>query len=174
MGGSLDALVPDLRDYARALVDAADRAGLQPRITSTLRSHSEQRRLYDSFLANPGRAYPVLPPGKSAHEYGEAFDMVVTPMSALADVGYTWQSWGGGWDGRDAVHFELPGASARAARRPEEGGSFYKLADFLSGFIPGLGELQLVDYLVGLLDGNEDKASWYLQHPAEAIRDLFS
>jgi hypothetical protein len=28
--------------------------------------------------------------------------------------------------------------------------------------------------LVSLLDGNEDRASWYLQHPAEAIRDLLS
>jgi len=35
-------------------------------------------------------------------------------MDALADVGYTWQSWGGGWNGADAVHFELPGASDRA------------------------------------------------------------
>src|SRR5258707_12496242 len=38
-------------------------------------------------------------------------------MEALADVGYTWQQWGGGWDGADAVHFELPGASERARQR---------------------------------------------------------
>jgi len=176
MGGSLNDLSPDLRDYARALVDAAAAAGLQPRITSTVRTHSEQGRLYRGFLANPGRAYPVAPPGQSAHEYGEAFDMVVTPMAALADVGYTWKSWGGGWDGHDAVHFELPGASERArAKSPlVAGGAFYKLADFLSGFIPIVGTVQLVDSLVSLLDGNDDVASWYLQHPAEAIRDLLS
>jgi len=176
MGGSIDSLVPDLRDYARALVDAASAAGLMPRITSTVRTHSEQGRLYRSFLANPARAYPVAPPGQSSHEYGEAFDMVVTPMAALADVGYTWKTWGGGWDGHDAVHFELPGASARARQKSPlvAGGVFYKLADFISGFVPYLGEVQLADSLATLLDHDESAASWYLQHPAEAIRDLLS
>ena len=35
-------------------------------------------------------------------------------MSALADVGYTWQTWGGAWNPGDAIHFELPGASEQA------------------------------------------------------------
>ncbi len=176
MGGSLSDLNPELSVYARALVNAAGVAGLQPRITSTIRTHSEQGRLYRSFLANPARAYPVAPPGQSAHEYGEAFDLVVTPKEALADVGYTWRTWGGGWDGRDAVHFELPGASERARKRSPliAGGAFYKLANFLSSFVPFLGTAQLVDELVSMLDGNDDAASWYLQHPAEAIRDLIS
>jgi hypothetical protein len=112
-----DELNPDLADFARALVDAAGAARLLPRVTSTLRTRSQQARLYRGFLANPGRAYPVAPPGFSAHEYGEAFDLVVTPMEALADVGYTWQQWGGGWNPADAVHFELPGASERARQR---------------------------------------------------------
>jgi hypothetical protein len=112
-----DELSPDLADFARALVDAAGAAGLLPRVTSTLRTRSQQARLYRGFLANPGRAYPVAPPGYSAHEYGEAFDVVVTPMEALADLGYTWQQWGGGWNPADAVHFELPGASERAKQR---------------------------------------------------------
>jgi hypothetical protein len=45
--------------------------------------------------------------------------MVVSPMDALADVGYTWQTWGGGWNPSDAVHFELPGASASHANDPQ-------------------------------------------------------
>jgi hypothetical protein len=114
---ALDELSPDLADFARALVDAAGLAGLQPRVTSTVRTRSQQARLYRGYLANPQRAYPVAPPGYSAHEYGEAFDLVVTPMEALADVGYTWQQWGGGWNPADAVHFELPGASERAKQR---------------------------------------------------------
>src|SRR5713226_2676453 len=113
MGGSIDDLVPELIDAARALVAAAGAARLQPRVTSTVRTNSEQRRLYSRFLAGAA-GYPVAPPGFSSHEYGEAFDMVVTPMEALADVGYTWQQWGGGWNPADAVHFELPGASERA------------------------------------------------------------
>jgi hypothetical protein len=116
MGGSLTDLVPELAAAARDLVDAAGRAGLQPRITSTIRSNSEQRRLYNRFLAGQA-GYPVVPPGQSAHEYGLAFDMVVSPMEALADVGYTWQQWGGGWNGSDAVHFELPGASQWARQQ---------------------------------------------------------
>ncbi len=114
MGGRLDDLSPELAPFAVALVDAAAAAGLQPRVTSTVRTHSEQGRLYRGFLANPQRQYPVAPPGYSAHEYGEAWDMVVTPMEALADVGATWLDWGGGWNGADAIHFELPGASERA------------------------------------------------------------
>lgn len=113
MSAQLDHLVPELRDAARDLLNAAAAAGLQPRITSTLRSYAEQKRLYDRFLAGQ-QGFPVLPPGYSAHEYGEAFDMVVSPMEALADVGYTWQTWGGGWNPGDAIHFELPGASSRA------------------------------------------------------------
>lgn len=116
MPGGLDALVPELRDAARALLDACSAAGLAPRITSTLRTNAEQRRLYNRFLAG-GAGYPVAPPGQSAHEYGWAFDMVVTPMEALADVGYTWKTWGGGWNPSDAIHFELQGASALAKQQ---------------------------------------------------------
>src|SRR5260370_17024645 len=116
MGGSIRDLVPELQPFASALVDAAGSAGLLPRLTSTVRTRSEQRRLYNRFLAGQS-GYPVVPPGFSAHEYGEAFDLVVSPMDALADVGYTWQQWGGGWSGNDAVHFELPGATERAKQR---------------------------------------------------------
>jgi hypothetical protein len=114
-----DDLVPELAEPASALVDAAGRAGLQPRVTSTRRGRSEQARLYRRFLAGAA-GFPVAPPGFSAHEYGEAFDMVTSPMEALEDVGYTWQQWGGGWNPADAVHFELPGASERAKQRGRE------------------------------------------------------
>jgi hypothetical protein len=42
--------------------------------------------------------------------------LVVSPFDAIYDVAYTWQQWGGAWNGADAVHFELPGASAEAKR----------------------------------------------------------
>ena len=120
MGWPLEGLVDELVGPAADLLDAAAGAGLMPRVTSTRRSSSEQRRLYSRYLAG-GAGYPVAPPGFSSHEYGEAWDMVVTPMAALADVGYTWQQWGGGWNPDDPVHFELPGASDRARRRGMEG-----------------------------------------------------
>ena len=135
MGGSLDQLVPELVPFARALVDAAGAAGLLPRVTSTVRTTSEQRRLYSRFLAGQA-GYPVAPPGSSAHEYGEAFDMVVTPMEALADVAYTWQSWGGGWNPGDAIHFELPGASERAKQKGLESPWYAELAAGIPLSIP--------------------------------------
>src|SRR5229473_2661208 len=119
MGWPLRGLVDELAAAAADLLDAAAAAGLMPRVTSTRRSRSEQRRLYARYLAGQA-GFPVAPPGYSAHEYGEAFDMVVTPMAALADVGETWQTWGGAWNPNDAVHFELPGASDRARQRGEE------------------------------------------------------
>src|SRR5467141_3606760 len=144
---ALDELSPELADFARALVHAAGLAGLQPRVTSTVRTRSQQARLYRGYLANPQRAYPVAPPGYSAHEYGEAFDLVVAPMEALADVGYTWQQWGGGWNPDDAVHFELPGASERARRRGEQQSKSPFLVELVSSIPFGLPSSLVLDFL---------------------------
>ena len=110
MAISINSLVPELQPYCRELVRIAGANRLEPRITSTRRSIQEQRDLYARFLrgANP---FPVAPPGTSAHETGEAFDMLVTPVDYLPDLGALWESWGGKWGGnRDPVHFQLPGA----------------------------------------------------------------
>ncbi len=117
MGVSLDGLVDELRQPARDLDAAVWAAGLQGRFTSTTRTSTEQTRLYRAYIS--GRhPFPVAAPGFSAHEYGEAFDYLVTPAEYQADVGQTWVSWGGEWGGEsDRVHFELPGASARAIAR---------------------------------------------------------
>lgn len=180
MAASLSALIPEMRPWAKALVDVAGRAGLQPRVTSTRRSTQEQTVLYRRYQQGL-QPYPVAPPGTSAHEYGYAFDMVTGAMDPqdFADLGYVWESWGGVWGGhfKDPIHFEFPGFSAQATiptgrQRPEIGGNFYKLADLLSSFVPGLGIVQTVDELVTLFDGNDDIAGFYLQHPAEALRDL--
>ncbi len=102
-------LIIELQAPARELLSAAGQAGLQPRVTSTVRTHSQQARLFRKAQAGLS-AYPAAPPGLSAHEWGFAFDMVVTPMEALADVGYTWQTWGGIWGSQaDPIHFEYPG-----------------------------------------------------------------
>jgi len=120
MAANLDGLVDELRDAARALDDAVWQSGLQGRFTSTRRSRTEQERLYRAYIS--GRhPFPVAAPGCSAHEYGEAFDYLVTPNDYQGDVGRLWQSWGGTWGGNaDVVHFELPGASARAGQRCED------------------------------------------------------
>jgi len=110
VSAGLDALIPELQPYAHELVRAAGAAGLFPRVTSTLRTYAEQKRLYDHYLQGLS-PYPAAPPGHSAHEYGYAFDMVVAPIEDLVDVGEYWESLGGIWGGRkgDDVHFEYPG-----------------------------------------------------------------
>ncbi len=172
MAARLDLLVPELRDAAAALVDAASAAGLQPRVTSTLRSHAEQIRLYRRFLSGAA-GFPVAPPGQSAHEYGTAFDMVVSPMGALADVGYTWQTWGGGWNPGDAIHFELPGASEWASRQPA-----YENPDTLaaktSGFITSAFDFYAGSNVAGLLrlfpSLSENEALTVLSQPFESFQ----
>ncbi len=161
MGANLDQLDPDLRSALNELQAWLGSQRVLTTVTSTVRSARDQ--------------------------YGWAFDMVVEPFNLQHAVGQAWgKLWGGKWGGlRDPVHFELPGASQLAWRlgesgaqstakrqAPAEGGAFYQLADFLASFVPGLGEIQLVDALVTLLDGHEDLATWYLHHPAEAFRDL--
>ncbi len=102
-------LIPELQEPARDLVYAAGQAGLLPRVTSTRRSHGAQVRLWHRWQSGLS-PLPAAPPGTSAHEFGYAFDLVVTPYAALGDVGYTWETWGGIW-GRDndPVHFQYPG-----------------------------------------------------------------
>lgn len=111
MAISLDVLDPGLRDGALALDGAVRESGLQGRFTSTLRTSAEQTRLYRRFLAGASQ-FPAAPPGASAHEYGLAFDYVVQPYDVQPQLGALWRSWGGGWSQSDAIHFELPGASA--------------------------------------------------------------
>jgi D-alanyl-D-alanine carboxypeptidase len=110
MSTSIESLIPELQEPCRALVDIAGAAGVQPRITSTLRTYSQQAHLYRSFL-NGRAGYPVAPPGKSAHEFGYAFDLVVVGTENQNDLGQVWESWGGKWGGRahDPIHFEYPG-----------------------------------------------------------------
>lgn len=118
MATSLSALMPDLQPFARALVDLAGQNGLLPRVTSTLRTHSEQTRLYRDYLRG-GRRYPAAPPGSSAHEYGAAFDMVVSPLDLLHELGRIWIDNGGVWSPRDEVHFEYPDWKSTVITTPE-------------------------------------------------------
>jgi hypothetical protein len=147
MAANLDGLVDELRDAARALDTAVWQSGLSGRFTSTRRSSSEQTRLYRAYLAGRSR-FPVAAPGFSAHEYGEAFDYVVSPFEYQSNVGQTWVSWGGEWGGAaDVVHFELPGASSRAIARGkalESEAPWY--VDLAAGLPFGLATSVLFDY----------------------------
>ncbi len=110
MSASVQDLIPELQQPAQELVNLAGRAGVQPRVTSTFRTSSQQKRLYAAFLRGETH-YPVAPPGSSAHEYGFAFDLVAATQVDLHDLGQVWTSWGGIWSPNDEVHFEYPGFS---------------------------------------------------------------
>lgn len=105
-------LTPELQPYAEALFNALSDAGANPRVTSTLRSVSTQKRLYEAYI-NGASKYPAAPPGYSPHEQGWAFDLAVNNDDWLSPAGDLWESWGGTWGGRfrDPIHFELGGAS---------------------------------------------------------------
>jgi len=81
-------------------------------LTSGLRSHDDQVRLYEKFLRGEGGVYTVLPPGRSQHERGLAVDIArigVEPKQdpILKAVGVWWRTQGGVWGGEaDPVHFE--------------------------------------------------------------------
>lgn len=115
MSGSLATLIPELQPFARALINAAANARMNPRVTSTRRSTAEQARLYQRYIAGQSQ-YPVAPPGTSAHEFGYAFDMIVSYADWLPQLGHLWQSWGGVWGGafNDPIHFEFPGFPKQA------------------------------------------------------------
>jgi D-alanyl-D-alanine carboxypeptidase len=165
MSASISSLIPELQPYCRGLLDVAGQAGLQPRLTSCLRSLKEQTYLYKRFLDGLS-AYPVAPPGTSAHEFGYAFDMMIMgpDMDAnLADLGQVWTSWGGIYGGQfnDPIHFEYPGfphsavqqAAQVAAENAPEGTPWYKwhppkLAEDVFKLIPGV---ELISDLVDML-----------------------
>ncbi len=152
MGASLNELIPEAQSFATALVDLAGRAGWLPRVTSVLRTHSQQQRLYDGFLRGESY-YPVVPPGRSAHEYGFAFDLIADSAQHLHYLGRVWRRWGGRWSTHDEVHFEFPGFIPPAATVESCSGfesGLATAADLILGLAPGVGEVELIASLAGL------------------------
>lgn len=98
---------PRIRPYFEYLFRVIQHYDPSARVTSTVRSSSEQARLYRLFLAGQSR-YPVARPGTSKHEHGRAIDIVARP-EVLRGVGAWWESIGGRWGGRfdDDIHFEV-------------------------------------------------------------------
>ena len=102
--------------------------------------------------------------------------MVVEPFDALWDVGAWWNDLGGKWGDADPVHFEFPGFKVAAAQPAfTERGGIYALADFLSSFVPGYGQAQLVAFILETIGHPVPaKMNFYLQHPAEFLAVLFN
>jgi len=95
-----------LQEPAEWLIQVAAHNGLNPRVTSTYRSYAQQKTLYQNFLAGRSR-FPAAPPGRSLHQAGRAFDMVVNQEWGYAALGGLWRQIGGRWGGNaDRIHFE--------------------------------------------------------------------
>lgn len=89
--------------------------GINAVVTSTFRTRSEQRFLFDQFQRGL-TSFPVAPPGTSRHEFGLAVDMVAIPPSGLSTLVDVMRSVGFRWAGpSDSVHFDfvLPVTSSR-------------------------------------------------------------
>lgn len=113
---TLRSLDPRLRPYAEYLLAigqqaAHDWGGGSLVVTSARRSQAKQAKLYANYLAGKSRI-PALPPGRSLHEHGLAWDMARIGVDPLRDpllvaLGELWEFWGGRWGGtRDPVHFQ--------------------------------------------------------------------
>lgn len=115
----IDALHPLIREKAIVFLYLAEKAGYKLRITSGLRDHAEQQKLYNQGRTTPGKVVTNAKPGQSLHNFGLAIDVVPivngkadfnTPhwskIAAIAkSVGF---EWGGDWKGfRDQPHFEM-------------------------------------------------------------------
>lgn len=87
------------------------------RVTSTFRSVSEQRDLYNRWLYYRRKGYDdawicreahictPAPPGKSLHNYGRAFDLNGSGADLQA-AAVIWKRLGGRWFPADPIHFE--------------------------------------------------------------------
>lgn len=134
MSVDLNALLPEFIPYAKAFVQVLGSSRLQPRVTSTRRTRAEQQRLYDAFVSRGGTGLPAAAPGTSAHEYGYAFDLVVSPYDYLAAAGAYWTQLGGIWHATDPVHFEYPGFVPPVETRGES--PIWSVIELLSSFLP--------------------------------------
>lgn len=108
---------PALRAAAEGALQWAQAYGVEPTITSVLRTWNEQSALYDrhrqcvregKYPHARGCHYPANPPGWSAHQYGLAFDSTVPGM---------YDDW---WrQVREAFGFSVPGNDTIHAEHPE-------------------------------------------------------
>lgn len=91
--------MPELQKDARSLVAFVDLRGGTAEITSVRRSLAAERRLLRSAGVEPAGLV-------SAHHFGRAFDVVITPGAVLQDAAALWRQMGHKWSIQDPVHFE--------------------------------------------------------------------
>jgi peptidoglycan L-alanyl-D-glutamate endopeptidase CwlK len=88
---SLNDLHADVRPLVDAFLSSCASAGVDVLVTCTLRSNDEQAALYQQGRTKPGHIVTNATPGRSAHNYGLAID-VVPMVNGKPD-----------WNGKDPV-----------------------------------------------------------------------
>lgn len=131
MSNKIEDLQPDVADKCRALVEAAELAGIPIRVTHTLRSLDEQMHLYAKGRSVPGAIVTKAKPGFSWHNFGRAFDVCFAKgpdpyVGPWDQLGFLGEEVGLVWGGRfksfkDRPHFEDHGGTTLAALRAEAG-----------------------------------------------------
>ena len=108
-------LNPAVKSAVEWCFEAARLNGLQPTVTSTYRSLSEQRKLYRDFLAGKS-PYPANPAGQSGHNYGLAWDSWV-PDAQMPLWTAIREAAGFRVPANDLIHAEVPSWPELVRRR---------------------------------------------------------
>lgn len=130
MSSRIEDLEPITRDKCRLFIARCEEQMLPPvRVTHTLRTHDEQRHLYQKGRERTENGWIVVDrhevvtyadAGESAHNFGCAFDICVAGDNPYPNDDTLWQAygvlgeslglaWGGRWKRIvDRPHFERP------------------------------------------------------------------
>lgn len=112
-------LLSEVRPYARALIHAAAKQGIEIKVISGTRTYEEQNALYEQGRTKPGEIVTNARAGFSNHNFGIAFDVgvfqgakYIPDSPAYAAVGAIGQSLGIEWGGNfvsfvDQPHFQI-------------------------------------------------------------------
>ncbi len=113
-------LHPSIRAKVKEFINRSkEELGITLRISSGLRNHSEQNKLYASGRTTTGKILTNSKGGESYHNYGLAFDVVEIKngkalwsnpnWNKIANLGKSLGfSWGGDWSSfKDKPHFQM-------------------------------------------------------------------
>jgi peptidoglycan L-alanyl-D-glutamate endopeptidase CwlK len=115
----ISTLLPEVRPFARALVQKAAAQGIDIKVISGMRTYSEQNDLYAQGRTLPGKIVTNAKGGQSNHNFGIAFDIGIfdgrryleqSPLyKAVGAIGKgLGLEWGGDWKSIiDEPHFQL-------------------------------------------------------------------
>lgn len=123
-------LQPEVRPYARSLVQKAAALGITIKVISGLRTYAEQDALYAKGRSKPGPRVTNARGGFSNHNFGIAFDIGIFKGSSYIPESPNYKAvgalgvemgleWGGNWKTiKDEPHFQLrPRWAANQAER---------------------------------------------------------